>query len=431
MGKSISQKRKDMSAKILAKLLRTPEEVVLKLAEKMDNLTGKTGLAHSGVIEKIVQENEKKIDRALKELDFDRGNMPAAEQICQALFKKAQETDQALFEYFGRPDFSKAASHQPIIDTLKKLIGDLTGFYLKQEKAKDLFKENPPQRIMTELGYDNVETMLAQEDIFELFSALRFAEDNNWLNNVFLKSYASLTKDDFEEREIKIMVLPDKWASIGEKFLGGKLHHMSHLKEMGVVFVIPVKKISPGETLYLLFMTLHYIFEVDWHSRLFKSYSSESAFAQKMTEILKVETSSRPLPDKEKMSWRIIPGYLAKKDINDPRLFEPHLNPEAWHFDRASAIIDKFARQSPETKLGFWSGLDEAGEIFADNQPEKLVSFSLFDNGISLLSQSGFESKYLYHQQEALWNMIFAEYLGKEKLNQVLMENLDKGFITL
>ena len=414
------------ATKELSKLLKTPESVILGLEEKMAQRAGR-----SGVIKKITQKNKKRVELALKELGLGKEANLAATQVFEALIDKTKETNQALFDYFGQPDFSTAASHQPLIDKIKELVGDLTGFYLKEAKAKDLFRQNPPRQIMAELGYADIEEMLAKEDIFELFSALRFAEDGDWLNNTFFQPYASLKKDDFERREIKIMVLPDKWAALGEKFLGGKLHHMSHLKEMGVVFIIPVKKVNPGETLYLLFMILHYIFEVDWHARLFERYSPAPDFAQKMTEALKVKTSDFPLPNGGKISWRIAPSYLAKKNPADPRLFEPHISPESWHFTKASVIIDKFVDESPETGLGFWSDLESVVGIFGSGEKKELVSFSLYDNGISLLGQAGFESRYLYHQQDALWNKIFTEYLGEEKLDEVLMESLDKGLVVL
>ena len=41
------------------------------------------------------------------------------------------------------------------------------------------------------------------------------------------------------------------------------------------------------------------------------------------------------------------------------------------------------------------------------------------------------EVKYLYHQQEALWNKIFVEYMGRERLNQAIEENIIDGFIVL
>jgi len=313
----------------------------------------------------------------------------------------------------------------------------LSGFYLKESKAKELFKQNPPQQIMANLGYgDDIDKMLANEDIFEIFCALRFAEDSQWLNNVFFKSYKDLKKEDFEQRKIKVMVLPERWTGIGQKFLGKKLHHMSHLKELGVVFVIPLAKENPGETLYFLFMALHYIYEVDWNSRLFKKYSQEPDFAEKLVNALKVEVSDLSLPDKERASWRIVSKYLAKADPNDPRLAEPHISPEAWNYTTVVLAINRFAQHFPNSELGFWHDLDVIGGYFPldgsnDSGKEVLISFDLFDNGIALLQQIGFESKYLYHQQEALWNEVFIKYMGEDGLDRLMMENLDSGFVVL
>ncbi len=396
----------------LAKLLRTPSEVIFNLEKKMNQIANQ-----EGIIEKIVQENQERIKDRLKKLNLKEET--GAQEVYLALLKKTKETSQAFFDYFGE--------YQELVKKVKDLVGSAEGFYLKEEKAKELFRKSPPPRIMDSLGYDDIEQMLAQEDIFELFCALRFVEDSDWMNKVFFRPFQDLAKDDFEKREIKLMVLPEKWAGIGQKFLGEKLHHMSHLKEMGVVFVVPVKETGPGEMLYLFFMTLHYFFEVDWHSRLFEIYSKKENFAQKMINALKVETSSMPLPNDEKMSWRIAPAYLAKKDPDDQRLFEPHISPEAWHYTRVSKMVEKLSSQNHQLGLNFWNGLDIVIGLFSNN----LVSFSLYDNGISFLGEKNFESRYLYHQQEALWNEIFIQYLGEGKLDKLMMENLDKGFVIL
>ncbi|NQV00730.1 MAG: hypothetical protein HQ537_01215 [Parcubacteria group bacterium] len=410
----------------LAKLLRTSEEVILDLEKKMNRITGK-----QGIIEKIVQENDEKVSHRLKELELSTDSK--AEDVYQALINKAKQSDEHLSQHFHQLNFSTATGCQDLINTIKELTGNLSGFFLKEDKIKELFRLNPPKKIMESLGYDDINKMLEKENVFELFCALRFVEDGDWLNNIFFQSYGDLKKEDFEKREIKIMVLPETWSGIGQKFLEKKLHHMSHLKEVGVVFIIPVIKCYPDEALYCFFMTLHYLYEVDWHSRLFEGYSHQEDFTQKMTEALKVQVSSMPLPNQEKMSWRIMPAYLAKKDCNDPRLAEPHISPEAWHFTKAAACIDKFSQQFPDSGFDFWQGLDVVGDYFPVNnsKEENLVSFDLFDNGISLLRQIGFESKYLYHQQEALWNKIFIEYMGEEKMDRLMMENLDQGYVVL
>lgn len=415
----------------LAKLLRTSEKVVLDLDKKMSKISGR-----SGIVEKIIRENEAKTRESLANLGFGRGKSffnLQAEEIYQALINQVEASDRALLKHFHQPDLSTAVGCRSLIYAAKELTGYLPGFYLKQEKAKELLKLNPPQKIMEALGYGrDIDKLLEKEDVFEIFCALRFVEDGDWLNDIFFKPYRDLKKEDFEEREIRLMALPEKWRGIGQKFLGRKLHHMSHLKELGIVFVIPINKVNPGETIYQFFMTLHYTYEVDWHSKLFASYSQDKNFAQKMIQALKVKVSTDKLPNKDKMSWRLAPQYLAKKDPSDPRLKEPHISPEAWHYTQVAAVIKKFSQRFPEAGLSFWPGLDVVGDYFPDQDSESaFISFDLFDNGISFLRQKDFKNRFLYHQQEAFWNKVFNEYLGESALDKMMMENLDKGYLVL
>ena len=80
--------------------------------------------------------------------------------------------------------------------------------------------------------------------------------------------------------------------------------------------------------------------------------------------------------------------------------------------------------------LGYWTGLDFVGDFFKDkNGEDKLVSFALIDLIMSVVKKS--QVKYLYHQQEALWNKIFSEYVGRERMNGLIEENIITGFIEL
>ena len=413
------------STKKLAKLLRSSEEIIQEVDDKMSQITGK-----GGVVDEIVEENDKKVQEVLQGLGI--AGSPSAEEVFSSLQEKLKKDDESLFNHFHRPDFSTSSGCSSLINATKELTGNRVGFFIKTDKAKDLLRQNPPKNIMAYLGYGNdVDKMLEKEDIFELFSALRFVEESRWLNEVFFKAYYDLKADDFEERKVKVLVLPERWAGIGEKFLGKKLHPMSHLKEMGVIFVIPVTHDFPVKSLYLFFMTLHYTYEVYWHSSLFKKYSQESNFTEKMIDALQVKVGMEDLPKDRKMSWRIIPSYLAKKNTEDPRLKEPHINPEAWHYFHVAKAISSFSRRFPGLGLDFWDDLGVVGGLFPDEKnQETLVSFDLFDNGISVLKNANFELKYLYHQQEALWNKFFRKYMGKEEMNEIMMDNLHKGAVT-
>ncbi len=414
----------------ISKLLGASKEMVSWLEVRMEEVSNKKGVLNEIVRENEHQTREKLADLGLgKEGDFFKID---PQKIHQLLTEKAKASNDSLFKHFRKPDFSTEAGYRSMVNAAKELTGNMLGFYLKEEKAKELLRINPPQKIMRSLGYgDDLEKMIEKEDIFEIFCALRFIEDGDWLNEVFFKPYSDLTKDDFEKREIKIIVLPQKWAGAGKSFLEEKLHHMSHLKEMGIVFVIPTGSNLSGEILYLFFMTLHYAYEVDWHARLFERYSQEPNFAKKMIEALKVKASKDPLPKGDGVAWRVLSKYLAKKDPHDPRLFEPRINTEAWHYYSVSSVLKKFSNRFPEAGLGFWNDTQAVADFFSFDGGEELISFNLFDNGISLLHKADFESRYCYHQQEAIWNKVFIDYLGEPRMDESLMDNLCKGHLIL
>ena len=90
-------------------------------------------------------------------------------------------------------------------------------------------------------------------------------------------------------------------------------------------------------------------------------------------------------------------------------------------------MIGKLSQENPDLGLDFWKDMDTAVEYFNN----ELVSFDLFDNGVGSIGETGFQSRYIYHQQEALWNEIFIQYFDEEKLDKILMENLSQGFVVV
>lgn len=410
----------------IARLLRTPEPVLVELFAKMEKLTGKKGMA-----EKIFEENKQIVSQKLSDLGIapDKAD---AQYVQRELLRKTKEADEAFFEFLGKPDFSQQSCCNLMIDVLKNTANINKGFFVKEERLRDFLVLNPPKNILSALGYKDVSEMLGKEDLYEIFAALRFVENEKWLNQIFFHPYNDLRPDNFEKREIKVAVLSEKWAKIGEKYVGKKLHNISHLKELGFIFVLPVRKEQfVGQSLETFSLILHYLHEVDFYSELFKKYSGEQDFGHSIVKLLSgAIADSIPEPD-DSVLWRIIVRYLAKIDENDPRLFEPHVNPETIHWLKAEKEMDAMAQKNPQIKMDFWRGIDDfAGEIFpAGKKGEDIVSFDLVDNVISLTH--GGLGKYLYHQQEALWNKIFMEYMGEEKLEEMVVENLDRGFIEL
>lgn len=410
----------------IAKILRTDKDIVEELVGKAENLTGK-----EKVIDRLIEKNEILIkDRfQLKEL----GSSVSAEEIYKALMEKIKSDDLQLFKALGKPSFMLKEDVDRVIDKIKELLPPTSGFFLKKEKAVEFLKNRPPQKVIGYLGYKNVDELIDREDILEIFAAMRFFEDSKWFNDFFLAQYENLTPADFETRPIEIKSLSQKWVGIAQSFLKKRYQNISHLKEFGFVFVIPTELGMLGEATRAFFMILHYFYEVKFHSEIFERFAEKESFGKDVASILKVEIINKHLPETEKMRWLIIPRYLAKYDENDWRLREPHISPEALYWvkaGRALANINKIFKDVYANFL-FWEDLDWIGDFFKTSiGVEVLVSFNLVDAIMGLIREKELE-KYLYHHQEALWNKIFIEYFGEDKLEEAIKENFVKGYVEM
>lgn len=421
----------------LAKILRTAPSALVDLEQKLDKITGK-----SGVMQNIVEENDILIKRTLIELGLEPDKC-RAEDAYNILIKRLKHMDSDLFDYLDKPDLSKMSMVcGKLCESAVAVNQPKSGYFIKKEKAISMLEKFPPQNILDYFGYKTVRELVDKESFASVFSALRFAQDQKWMHEFFDKAYDNLTMDDFEERDIELKVLETKWLDVAEKFLEKKYHNLSHLKEFGVIFVIPLAIDTEGETLRLFTLMLHYLNEVPFYSKLFRKFSQEPDFSVKLKSLLRGDVPEGQLPPaKNNLNIRIVQRYLAKDDTDDFRLIEPHINPEAEHWYKAEGDLGKLASIGEQAglpaqsghALGFWQGLDFVGSYFPDGlegkEKEDLVSFDLIDLVMSLVKKG--EIKYLYHQQEALWNKIFIEYLGRDKIDELVEENIIKGYIEL
>lgn len=409
----------------ISQILRTKEEVVLALEEKMSKITGK-----KSILEKIIAENDMYVDLILHQLSLHRN--PSASEVHNALIQKFKKDDKRLYEILRKPDGYTADGSKTLLNFARELaqIPDL--FVLKKDVAREIIKKNPPPNIMSALGYSTVDELLEKEDFDQLFCSLRFVETMEWMHKNFDAAYSNLKESDFEFRPVKLIVLDEKWLKIAEKFVKKKYHNVSHLKELGVIFVIPLKIDTPGETLRLFGLILHYFHEVDFYSRLFQKYIKEPNFIERMKSLLRGDVLEIPPLAPEKANWLIIQRYLAKDNANDPRLFMPHVNSELIHWEKAETDIARFAHRFYEYDLTFWANLDFVGDVFGqDGGIGDLIGFNLLDVTMGLVMEKH-GIKYMYHQQEAMWSKIFFEYMGgMDKAEEIVIENFEKGFISL
>jgi len=426
MGKIRNKAQKDVDMtngyQQLAEILDVPKE---KLEELDRVLAEKTGV--KGVVEQVAQETKERGEKKLKEASVKDESAEAARK---ALFEQIKKHEEELYNYIGITpehfDFEKIA------EQARKIATESKGFFLKKEFAEDILRKRPPEATMSYLGYKTVEEMLKREEVEEVFSALRFTENDEWMHETFRQAYTSFTPDDFEERPIKLTVLGDQWKEIAEKYIEKKHHNVSHLKEFGIIFLNPVAQTETGKFLRDFALLLHYFHEIAFYSKLFRRYKDLPDFNEKFVSLLRGD-----VPEKERIQkgeWLIIQKYLWKDDPKDPRLFIPRVNPEAMHWEKAEQDLVAFGRQNPGIGLEFWDNLSSIAGLFPNkNGEQELVSFDLEDNAMGVASASDERYEYFfYHQREALWNKIFARGAGGyEEMERYIVENMDTMSINL
>ena len=409
----------------ITKILKVPKKGFIEFVAALERVTGKTE-----VIEKIFFENERVVGEKLAMLGIS--HEASAEVVYDALVSKVEADDMKILELIGHASLRGHAASVAVVEFVKTAYGgNRRGFFLKHEKAREFLHAVPPQNILRALKYATVDELLANEDLEEVYSALRFLEDAEWLNGVFFKQYESLTPSDFEEREIQMRALGEKWAPIAEAFVAKKYHNVSHLKELGVIFVIPIFLGISGETLRLLSLILHYFHEVAYYADAFRAYAKEKeSFAASVISMLRGDVRESRLPDElpevARPRFLVVQRYLAKIDPNDWRLAEPRVNPEALHWQRAEEDI----MQIDGKELQFWNGTGWVGDFFkTDLGEDSLISFNLGDVVMTLVKRKAV--KYLYHEQEALWNKIFTDYFSARELEEMSRQNIVRGWFAV
>lgn len=406
----------------LARILAVDSSVLSKLDDSMVKITGK-----KGVLDLIFEKNRQMVEYALEKMNFKKnnsGDYHIFSNLRETIFSHEDELKKFLNEAPGGNIFEKA------VNFAKKMVKVKRGYFLKKENIKNILLACPPQHLLEYLGYDNIDSLIANEDLVECFSALRFIESNEWMHETFKKEYSKFTPDDFEERDIEIKVLGVKWYEIAKKFIAKKHHNVSHLKEFGIVFLNPISENIPGKLLRDFLLFLHYFYEIEFYSKLFRKYSAMENFSNNLKALLRGDVEE--IFTAENGDWLIVQRYLYKESPKDPRLFLPRVNPESLHWSRGERDFGTYFKNTLYSDLAIWKDLNWVGSFFKMGGKEELLSFDIEDNAMSAVSfiEGHGRQFFTYHQREAMWTKIFSEYVGgEENTEKLLIDNFNKGVI--
>jgi len=124
----------------LARILRVDHNRLMQLEADLEKATGKTG-----VLEKVIQNNETRVVSRLKELGLERS--ASANDVYTRLIAKIESDDRSLADYINIKKLKGQHAAQKVVDFVQKIHPPQRGYFLKKEKAKELLIAEPPKNI--------------------------------------------------------------------------------------------------------------------------------------------------------------------------------------------------------------------------------------------------------------------------------------------
>ncbi len=404
-------------SKYLSDLLKADEPMFTSALKQLELASG-----DQSVDVRLTAELIGKAHMKMRELGLDPDDTTGKE-LYHALLSLVKKHDEFLAKKIG----SKTASDvQDLLPRIKAVVEKIDVpkkvWVLRPSVAKRLLKAMPPKHVMKHLGYKSVDSMLKREPIAELYGSLRFAEDPAWLQS-FLQRYKTLRPSDFETRNIEIVLMDSKkWGELTKAFVHKKRHNLTHLKELGVILMLPMPiKQMHGITITVLPLLLHYLNEIRLYSSFFKLQQVKPGFGEILVDTLIADPDKHAVMAGQKIHWRVIQRYFGKLESEyHPEMFEPHVQPEDLHWRKAEEVLYNI-----EPALHFWYDLDYVA-ILHEGRP---LTFNLMDMAISYVNSLSYSDRAVYHFRESLWNEIFMRYLGQKTLETQVLKQLDNEMI--
>lgn len=399
-------------SKLLAKLLNAQEPLFSQAIAELEALTNKPA---EDIL--LAQEIAKVGKEKLQSFGFDPTDTAGVE-LYQALQNKLEQDNLQVALKLGKDDPDDVmALLPPIVEILSATNMQKTAWVIKKSVAKKLLQAMPPKIIMKQLGYRSVASMLKKENILELYGALRFVESEEWLE-AFVHSYKNLQPKDFEVRPIAFVIMPhERWQIFSNKFIAKRKHNITHLKEMGIVVLLPLPNgRMRGAALTVLPLILHYMNEIRIHTSLFKLKQVEAGLGERIVTTILDDPPHAAVTRRHHIHWRVLYHHYGSLPVGrQPELFEPHVTLDDLLWEK---IEDTLCTLIPE--LEWWRHLGYVGLPASDGP----VSLSLLDAAANYTQQLPYASRQTLHFQSALWNELFMRYMGHEVLEKRVLRQL-------
>jgi hypothetical protein len=405
-------------SKLISKLLDAQEPGFAMTIRQLEEITGR-----QGIDVRLTAEIMAKLRLTVQQLGLDSTDTTPKE-LYFSLMSKIKVDDSRFVSLIGA-QFANEPSQllEPVVKAVGSLDIPKKCWVIKKSVAKELLKITPPKNIMRRLHYQSIDSMLKNENIVELYGALRFAETAAWLKR-FNKGYQTLTPSDFEIRSIEILAMPqDRWATLSNPTVTQKGHFVTNVKELGAIIILPPStQRCAGYATLLALLIIHYVNEIRAYSSFFKLQQVKPDFSKLMADTLNNDNAYVAVLGGQALHWRVIQRHLGKKRSAQPEIFEPHVQWEDLQWHKAEKCLAKI-----DPTFSWWRDLDYCGL----RQGKAVVSLNLMDAVLNYYCDLDYKEAGSSFLKTCLWNELFSRYMGEKILEQQVLRQLDVEMLTV
>jgi hypothetical protein len=400
--------------KLIAELSGTNLTLVKETVKRLEARSGLPGVDIRLTGDVYVKANQK-----LKELGFDPKDTTSSE-LYEALLNITRLHDNFLRDKFNIPENAdNDAVLAKVVFVVNKMNIIKSTWVLKPSSIKRLLSALPPKTLQKLLGYRSMDSMLKREPAKVLLAMAKYSEPLTWQQKLKTQ-YRHLSAMDFEPRDIEINYLGDEKLRKATAQLGAKAGgNFITSPETGSVLILPAGgSRRPGLALLATVVIIEALLEIRMCQTYLKFHQMTAGFGNLLVDVLFGGKGYHIEIAGQKASWKVIHRYYGQTNsANHPSIFQPHIQPEDLAFHKAELTLTRL-----EPALYFWYQLDYVG-LPKSGGP---ISFNLMDNLINLVNNLPFEDRLNTHMQQAIWDELYARYLGQEGIEQELLEMLDE-----
>jgi hypothetical protein len=290
-------------------------------------------------------------------------------------------------------------------------------FALKQSRFKALLKKSVPKRVMKQLGYRSIDSLLRHESPALILTAAQFVESKSWWHDL-LAQYKRFTSQDFEMRPLAVLH-PDsaRWRELASGVVAHRKHNVYGFKELGAVVLLPLPKDAPaGSAMASLILSLQALNDIRSGSSYLQLCQVRADFGTLVDSVATREVELQTHLFDQAVPWQLIQRSLAHLP---EALHQELIEPDMQLPDIAWQSLGHALHQI-EPSLRFWHGSEHLGLLHEG----RAVSMHALDVALNVCNSVPFERRIVRYFQQSLWHELLMRYLQPQTIEHTLLTAL-------